>query len=82
MPNSDTDTAPAAGSSPFPDAAGLTPPRYRLSTRIILLSLASLLVVLTMIAGTLWLSWKLEARAPPSMTPAACACAPTASRSS
>ncbi|QYY27939.1 type IV pili methyl-accepting chemotaxis transducer N-terminal domain-containing protein [Cupriavidus pinatubonensis] len=60
MPDSDTDTAPAADSSQFPDAAGLTPPRHRLSTRIILLSLASLLVVLTMIAGTLWLSWKLE----------------------
>ncbi|WP_253699819.1 type IV pili methyl-accepting chemotaxis transducer N-terminal domain-containing protein [Cupriavidus pauculus] len=38
----------------------LTPLRYRLSTRIILLSLVSLLAVLAMIAGTLYLSWKLE----------------------
>ena len=60
VPHADTDTAPFADGSPLPDAAGLTPPRHRLSTRIILLSLASLLVVLTMIAGTLWLSWKLE----------------------
>lgn len=35
-------------------------PRHRLSTRIISLSLAVLLVVLGMISGTLWLSWKLE----------------------
>jgi len=54
------------GQPPLPDTAHvsetvrLTPPRYRLSTRIILLSLASLLVVLTMISGTLYLSWKLE----------------------
>ncbi|KWR89607.1 type IV pili methyl-accepting chemotaxis transducer N-terminal domain-containing protein [Cupriavidus sp. IDO] len=34
--------------------------RHRLSTRIISLSLASLLVVLAMISCTLWLSWKLE----------------------
>ncbi|CAQ72674.1 NarX, PUTATIVE TRANSMEMBRANE NITRATE/NITRITE SENSOR KINASE TRANSCRIPTION REGULATOR PROTEIN [Cupriavidus taiwanensis LMG 19424] len=34
--------------------------RHRLSTRIISLSLAVLLVVLGMISGTLWLSWKLE----------------------
>jgi two-component system nitrate/nitrite sensor histidine kinase NarX len=60
MSDPDPDTAPDTGSDPLPDAAGLTPPRYRLSTRIVLLSLASLLVVLTMIAGTLWLSWKLE----------------------
>lgn len=38
----------------------MTSPRHRLSTRIILLSLASLLTVLTMIACTLFLSWKLE----------------------
>lgn len=43
-----------------PETVRLTPLRYRLSTRIILLSLASLLAVLTMIAGTLYLSWKLE----------------------
>ena len=34
--------------------------RHRLSTRIIVLSLAALMVVLGMISGTLWLSWKLE----------------------
>ncbi len=34
--------------------------RHRLSTRIISLSLVALLVVLGMISGTLWLSWKLE----------------------
>lgn len=43
-----------------PETVRLTPPRYRLSTRIILLSLVSLMAVLTMIAGTLYLSWKLE----------------------
>ncbi|GJG95719.1 type IV pili methyl-accepting chemotaxis transducer N-terminal domain-containing protein [Cupriavidus pauculus] len=43
-----------------PDTVRLTPPRYRLSTRIILLSLASLTAVLAMITGTLFLSWKLE----------------------
>ena len=43
-----------------PDTVRMTPLRYRLSSRIILLSLASLLAVLTMIAGTLYLSWKLE----------------------
>ncbi|AAP86014.1 HAMP domain-containing protein (plasmid) [Cupriavidus necator H16] len=42
------------------DLATLPALRHRLSTRIISLSLASLLVVLAMIAGTLWLSWKLE----------------------
>ncbi len=59
--------------APFPDAAfdthadpqatsavGLPGLRHRLSTRIISLSLISLLVVLTMIGGTLWLSWNLE----------------------
>ena len=44
----------------FRSTVRLTPPRYRLSTRIILLSLVSLMAVLTMIAGTLYLSWKLE----------------------
>lgn len=41
-------------------AVGLPGMRHRLSTRIISLSLISLLVVLTMIGGTLWLSWNLE----------------------
>lgn len=68
----DSDTSPTtnqtdpASSHPLPDnghvseTVRLTPLRYRLSSRIILLSLASLMVVLTMIAGTLFLSWKLE----------------------
>ncbi|WP_454753415.1 type IV pili methyl-accepting chemotaxis transducer N-terminal domain-containing protein [Cupriavidus necator] len=43
-----------------PAASGLPALRHRLSTRIISLSLAVLLVVLGMISGTLWLSWKLE----------------------
>ncbi|RZT41845.1 type IV pili methyl-accepting chemotaxis transducer N-terminal domain-containing protein [Cupriavidus agavae] len=52
--------APISDTGHVPETVRLTPPRYRLSTRIILLSLASLLVVLTMISGTLYLSWKLE----------------------
>lgn len=65
-----SDISPSASaadtSHPLPDTGHvtdtvrLTPPRYRLSTRIILLSLVSLMAVLTMIAGTLYLSWKLE----------------------
>lgn len=38
----------------------MTPLRHRLPRRIILLSLASVLAVLTMIAGTRYLPWKLE----------------------
>jgi len=41
-------------------AVGLPGMRHRLSTRIISLSFIALLVVLTMIGGTLWLSWNLE----------------------
>jgi two-component system nitrate/nitrite sensor histidine kinase NarX len=37
-----------------------TPFRYRLSTRIVTLSGVALALVLSMIAGTLWLSWQLE----------------------
>jgi two-component system nitrate/nitrite sensor histidine kinase NarX len=37
-----------------------TPFRYRLSTRIVALSGVALTLVLSMIAGTLWLSWQLE----------------------
>ncbi|MFT4507447.1 type IV pili methyl-accepting chemotaxis transducer N-terminal domain-containing protein [Caballeronia sp. 15711] len=37
-----------------------TPFRYRLSTRIVALSGVALALVLSMIAGTLWLSWQLE----------------------
>ncbi|MDQ0139906.1 type IV pili methyl-accepting chemotaxis transducer N-terminal domain-containing protein [Cupriavidus necator] len=50
------DTDPAAATA----ASALPALRHRLSTRIISLSLAVLLVVLGMISGTLWLSWKLE----------------------
>lgn len=64
------------------DAHGLPSPRHRLSTRIVASSLVALIVVLGMIGLTLWLSWQLEGRARPSTTPAACACAPTAWRSS
>lgn len=57
--------------APAPNLASATPSmpstpvalpglRHRLSTRIISLSLIALLVVLTMIGGTLWLSWNLE----------------------
>jgi two-component system nitrate/nitrite sensor histidine kinase NarX len=38
----------------------LPPMRYRLSTRIVAVSLAALTLVLAMIGGTLWLSWQLE----------------------
>ena len=34
--------------------------RERLTTRIVALSMVSLLLVLTMIGGTLWLSWQLQ----------------------
>ncbi|WP_265920111.1 type IV pili methyl-accepting chemotaxis transducer N-terminal domain-containing protein [Cupriavidus nantongensis] len=53
-----SDTDPPA--APAPAASALPALRHRLSTRIISLSLAVLLVVLGMISGTLWLSWKLE----------------------
>lgn len=61
------DTAPQSPASPSPEDSPAVPAsanapglRHRLSTRIISLSLAALLVVLGMISGTLWLSWKLE----------------------
>ncbi|CAM3019105.1 type IV pili methyl-accepting chemotaxis transducer N-terminal domain-containing protein [Cupriavidus taiwanensis] len=54
MPDTDPPAAPATAASALPAL------RHRLSTRIISLSLAVLLVVLGMISGTLWLSWKLE----------------------
>lgn len=41
-------------------AAGSLPFRRRLSTRIVVLSTVVLAIVLTMIGGTLWLSWQLE----------------------
>lgn len=37
--------------------------RHRLSTRIIAISVTGLCIVLTMISGTLWLSWQLEGAA-------------------
>jgi len=59
-PTTQDTPAPLPDNGHVPDAVRLTPPRYRLSTRIILLSFAALLVVLGMISGTLYLSWKLE----------------------
>ncbi|WP_432261300.1 type IV pili methyl-accepting chemotaxis transducer N-terminal domain-containing protein [Cupriavidus sp. TMH.W2] len=53
-----SETDPPAASATA--AYALPALRHRLSTRIIALSLAVLLVVLGMISGTLWLSWKLE----------------------
>lgn len=61
MPAPFPDTAFDAHADPHATSAvGLPGLRHRLSTRIISLSLISLLVVLTMIGGTLWLSWNLE----------------------
>ncbi|WP_427307976.1 type IV pili methyl-accepting chemotaxis transducer N-terminal domain-containing protein [Cupriavidus sp. H39] len=54
MSDTDPPAVPATAASALPAL------RHRLSTRIISLSLAVLLVVLGMISGTLWLSWKLE----------------------
>lgn len=42
------------------DADGLPSSRHRLSTRIIASSLVALIVVLSMVSWTLWLSWQLE----------------------
>ncbi|MGV2863065.1 type IV pili methyl-accepting chemotaxis transducer N-terminal domain-containing protein [Achromobacter sp. AGC39] len=50
----------ARTASPDADADGLPSPRHRLSTRIVASSLAALVVVLSMIGWTLWLSWQLE----------------------
>lgn len=41
-------------------ASSVTPLRYRLSTRIVMLSGVALALFLSMIVGTLWLSWQLE----------------------
>ena len=49
-----------ASSRTFSAASLATPFRYRLSTRIVTLSSVALALVLSMIAGTLWLSWQLE----------------------
>ncbi|WP_085959060.1 MULTISPECIES: type IV pili methyl-accepting chemotaxis transducer N-terminal domain-containing protein [Cupriavidus] len=59
-PTTPDTTAPLPDNGHVPEAVRLTPLRHRLSTRIILLSFASLMVVLGMISGTLYLSWKLE----------------------
>jgi two-component system nitrate/nitrite sensor histidine kinase NarX len=42
------------------EVSSLPPFRQRLSTRIVVLSAVALTLVLTMISGTLWLSWQLE----------------------
>jgi two-component system nitrate/nitrite sensor histidine kinase NarX len=47
-------------SFPHADADGLPSSRHRLSTRIIASSLVALIVVLSMVSWTLWLSWQLE----------------------
>lgn len=53
--------ASTAASATAAQAAGsLAPFRRRLSTRIVVLSTVVLAIVLTMIGGTLWLSWQLE----------------------
>ncbi len=44
----------------FHAASPATPLRYRLSTRIVTLSGVALALFLSMIVGTLWLSWQLE----------------------
>jgi two-component system nitrate/nitrite sensor histidine kinase NarX len=44
----------------FHAASSVTPLRYRLSTRIVTLSGVALALFLSMIVGTLWLSWQLE----------------------
>lgn len=49
-----------AVSSNSRNAAPRAPFRQRLSTRIIVLSAVALTLVLSMISGTLWLSWQLE----------------------
>jgi two-component system, NarL family, nitrate/nitrite sensor histidine kinase NarX len=52
-------TRPAAAHA-APAAGSLAPFRRRLSTRIVVLSTVALALVLSMIGGTLWLSWQLE----------------------
>jgi len=59
-PTTQDTPSPLPDNGHVPEAVRLTPLRYRLSTRIILLSFAALMVVLGMISGTLYLSWKLE----------------------
>jgi len=60
---SDHPLHPAKPAVPLPTAPVTllaTPFRYRLSTRIVALSGVALALVLSMIVGTLWLSWQLE----------------------
>lgn len=53
------DTPGTSALPPLPAPA----PRNRLSTRIVAASIGALLIALTMIFGTLWLSWQLEGAA-------------------
>lgn len=46
--------------NPRNNRASLPPFRWRLSTRIVVLSTVALSLMLAMICGTLWLSWQLE----------------------
>ncbi|WP_433704235.1 type IV pili methyl-accepting chemotaxis transducer N-terminal domain-containing protein [Paraburkholderia sacchari] len=55
-----TSGAQSAATSGSASAGSLAPFRRRLSTRIVVLSTVVLAIVLTMIGGTLWLSWQLE----------------------
>lgn len=45
---------------PAADSNALPSPRHRLSTRIVASSLLALVVVLSMVSWTLWVSWQLE----------------------
>jgi len=60
--SSEFPTPSANGWSGVPPAplAPLAPFRSRLSTRIVVLSAVALALVLSMISGTLWLSWQLD----------------------
>ncbi|MBN3757719.1 HAMP domain-containing protein [Paraburkholderia sp. Tr-20389] len=51
---------PAGSADPSPDAPPEPSPGQRLATRIVVLSAVALALVLSMIGGTLWLSWQLE----------------------
>jgi len=53
-------TPPSATGLAAQTGGSLAPFRRRLSTRIVVLSTVVLAIVLTMIGGTLWLSWQLE----------------------
>ncbi|HKU00824.1 MAG TPA: type IV pili methyl-accepting chemotaxis transducer N-terminal domain-containing protein [Paraburkholderia sp.] len=60
-PDSTARFGPSSAAIAAAQAGGsLAPFRRRLSTRIVVLSTVVLAIVLTMIGGTLWLSWQLE----------------------